>query len=96
MQIVKIYKREDGSRVKLRLGLFIDFSRVIWTPEVSVCAPKKRTFVPVVQDTYDYRRMSHEEKKEFELKQALVFLTTDELKSAVSEYLNEINIYKDL
>jgi hypothetical protein len=44
MNFQKVFKREDGSKVKVIVLCFVDFTGPIWTHFVQLCDPGKRKF----------------------------------------------------
>lgn len=74
MQHEKIFKLEDGSRLKVVVLLIVDSSRktVEYGVSVFTAVSGKRTFTPIVnRDTFTFRNMSMEERREFVEKQII-------------------------
>jgi hypothetical protein len=58
MKVEEILKRPDGSRVKIVVDFWADCfrSNVTWAVQVSVCGPRKRTWMLVLDgNRFDYR-----------------------------------------
>lgn len=89
MKHEKIFKLENGSRVKVEVELSsVRFgSDLEWSYTVMTCEPRKRTWKsPVDTDCYKYRALSMEERREFRektfegiVKQEMVIETANEL-----------------
>ena len=60
----KIYRREDGSRVKVVVNPWIDYNDVKYRLDVYTSQPRKRTYINV-EDTNDFtwRRLSMEDRR---------------------------------
>lgn len=71
MKHEKIFKQDDGSRVKVIVELSsISYGTTLnWSFIVLLCAPRKRTwFSPVNNNNYEYRRMSMDDRRAHEKK----------------------------
>ncbi len=87
-------KRQDGSKVSIRVSFFLDsYSEhpANYSCEVSVCEPKKRTFKPILStNDYSYRKLDLNERQEYKTREQLKFVTAEELHNA------KINLWKKL
>lgn len=78
----KIYKLEDGSRLKVVAQLIVDSTRgtVEYGASVYAAAPGKRAFAPIVnRDTFSFRNMSMEERRQFTGKQLVAIAGEERL-----------------
>jgi hypothetical protein len=80
----EIFKREDGSRVKIVAKILVDSWRAKagfqYVTEVFTCEKGKRTWKRTYdQDCYKYRALSMEERVEFQDKSKLDFVSKSEL-----------------
>ena len=83
----KILRRDDGSRVKIKVRLPGEYNGDIDYPtEVHTCAKRKRTWVPTFdRDDYIYRGMSTEEQDAFKYDSQFKSVSSDELLAAKME-----------
>ena len=90
MRIEKVFKREDGTKIKIDayvwLGSGRDEVNYVW--DVRKCEPRKRTWKEVYNFDGDYiwRAMDLAERRETTVKKYLEFVTKEE----VNESLNEL------
>jgi hypothetical protein len=80
----KIFKREDGSRVKIEVVVTITWSRSekpVYRYLVRLCEPKKRTWKPVENFGYNYkwRAMSIPDRGKYQIKKYLEHVTKEEM-----------------
>lgn len=87
MRNEKIFKNNDGSRVKVIVGISKDCSGPIkWTFSVTTCEPRKRTWKsPVDHNCYSYRKMSMEERRQFQMEEYLKLISEDMLMEVANE-----------
>lgn len=90
----KIFKRVDGSKVKLTARLVIEwavYSQPRWRFECHVCAHKKRAWVDVVDtDSYKWRRLSEDDKRKSEMRDVLKYVTKEEVRETMRELVAKI------
>lgn len=91
MQLEKIFKREDGSKVKLVVAFFTtNYSSepVKYRVNVYKCAPNKRIYYAVTDtNDYEWRKLSMVERSIANMKQSFQFVTKQELLDACNECL---------
>ena len=81
MQHEKIIKRPDGSRIRIKACLVIDFRGFSWSYSVDFCAKRKRTWVRTVDtDSFSYRSLDSSGKAEM--------IRTHSLRRASAEEIN--------
>ena len=92
----KIFNRVDGSKVKLTARLAIEwasYSQPRWKFECRHCAQRKRTWVDVVDtDSYQWRRLSQDERLKSEMRDILKYVTKDEIREAMRELIAKITM----
>lgn len=76
----KIYKREDGSKVKLTSRLLILTGKPRYDIEVSLCAKGKRKFNVVNRDDYVYRTYDLETRRKAMLHEYKKHVTDEEIR----------------
>ena len=83
----RIIKRPDGSRVKITAAFDPGnrYGEFEYNAVVEVCAPGKRKFSEPVTETYDYRKMSLDERRLYRQQQYLTVATADEIISVKME-----------
>lgn len=89
----KIFKRVDGSKVKLtaKLASWLAHSEAVWRFDCHHCAQRKRTWVDVVDtDSYPWRRLSTDEKRKSEMRDVLKYVTKDEIRETMRELIAKI------
>jgi len=87
----KIYKREDGSQVKLNIYFNRYSSGKIYSMVLYHRAPQKRKWIILDHSNYySYRRLSTEEKKDYNLKSILSYVTLEEIYEVQMMCWNEI------
>lgn len=91
MKVEKVFKREDGSKVKLCVELtttYYSSEPVRYVISVWRCAPKKRTFYNVT-DTNDYqwRALSMVERSIANMNKSFEYITKTELINTCNECL---------
>ncbi len=63
--IEKIFKSEDGGRIKVEASMYIDRGHVVYSHSVETCEKGKRTWKPVTdRDDHLYRQLSMKERSE--------------------------------
>lgn len=91
MRHEKIFKRADGSKVKIDVNYYHDYNRSAWSFTVCLCAPKKRTWKNAVNtDAYMYRSLSHEDKLAYRARQKFEHVTKEEVLSVMLELWQNI------
>ena len=91
----KIFKRVDGSKVKLTVHLVSEWSSrsVQWKVECYRCEQRKRTWAKVFDDdSYGYRRLSTEQRRKSEMRDILRNVTMEEIREAMRELIAKIPI----
>lgn len=82
----KIIIRENGDKVMLRINFFIlSLSKPTYKLNVYLCGKGKRKYNEITFDSYEYRRLGMEERKDFEYQEYLKHVTEDELQEAKLE-----------
>lgn len=94
MRHEKVIKREDGTRVKITVELisyrFVD-KALTYDVNVTYCEKGKKTWQPVYDtDSFNYRKLSIEERREFIDAQKLLAATPAEILSAKLELWEKI------
>lgn len=88
MKHEKVFKREDGSKIRIGVSLYSNgFSDEIdWKFWVHTCAPGKRSWYGTFNtDDYSYRKLTLDERKKHEIESALKYATLDEIKEVKTE-----------
>ena len=88
----KIFKRPDGSRVKVEVTFWCD-SRdgANYRFQVSKCLPGKRTFIsPTSTDDYEWRKLSMPERIAFNVRKYLEIATPAEILETKLELWNKL------
>lgn len=63
--IEKIFKSEDGGRIKVKASMYIDRGSVVYSYAVETCDKGKRTWNPVTdKNAHTYRALSMKERSE--------------------------------
>ena len=80
MKKEKIYKRPDGTRIKLSIRLYVD-NRIYWSYSASICQPRKRTFKNIIDRAcHTYRALDfHDGRNEYEREKVLEVVSQDEI-----------------
>lgn len=90
----KIFKRVDGSKVKLIVKLILewtDYSAADWKFACFHCAQRKRTWVDVVNtDSYQWRRLSQDDRRKSESRDVLKYVTKEEIRETMRELIAKI------
>ena len=89
----KIFIREDGTKFKIVARLWVETIGDIHNYNISVweCKPKKKKWVNVINtDDYRYRNIPMGNRKEYERKLFLAFVTTEEILSTKIELWNKL------
>lgn len=88
----KIFKRDDGTRIKITVTFWHDRSSgAIYNVFVEKCSPGKRKFVDVVdRNDYKYRKLNMPERADFVANQHLFFVTIQEI------YDTKVELWKQL
>ena len=87
----KIFKREDGSKVKVTVDLYlITYRRELFTYRTEVRYKRKygRTWLHLPKDIsdWDFRSMSEEERREYLLENRKRFISDEEVYQVQLEY----------
>lgn len=86
MQYEKIYKREDGQKIRLQISYWHSNYDPVWTVKVSTCQKGKRSWIPTVDgNSYSYRKLSQEDRDKYVIEQALKHLSQAEIETAMVE-----------
>lgn len=89
-----IIKRSDGSRINIRIDLYVSWGyqqEVRWDLTIQYCSPRKRKFKTVdVSNDYQYRRLNIEDRKAFEFAKYLEYVTAEEILEAKLELWNKL------
>jgi lipocalin len=88
MRHEKILKRDDGSRVKIVVFFYCDFTSLeaTWNYEVSFCEPRKKSWTPATdRDDYLFRKLDRAGKEAEKQRQALLRITQQELYDTMRE-----------
>jgi hypothetical protein len=88
----KIYKKEDGSKVKLIVDFNFSFNRNNSTYRINVylCAPNKRKYIKVDSDDWEYRNLSMEDRRKANMVECMKYITEDQLYSVCHLAWNEM------
>lgn len=91
MQVEEIFKREDGSKVKVNVRISIDFRDVYRDIEVSVCPKGKRTFNNVHStDDYSWRALNKEDRQKAILSVQLDYVSVGEINNICRDLTEQI------
>ncbi|MCP4356295.1 MAG: hypothetical protein GY793_11870 [Proteobacteria bacterium] len=90
MRHEKIIRREDGSRIKIEVSVYMDGhggGKPRYDFTVTLCEKGKRTFKGVHNFDYDYtwRAMSMEDRKKYCKNKYLEYVSTEEVNQAFLE-----------
>lgn len=88
-----IIKREDGSRVKITAEYITEryIQQDNYRTRVYICGKGKRTWKPTFDtDCYNYRRLSRDERRNFEYQSQFEYVTEEELLAA------KISLWEDM
>jgi hypothetical protein len=86
MRHEKEIKREDGSAIQIVVNFYDSYgSGVTWRYDLFVKAPRKKKWVSPFMDSYSYRSLSIEERRECRMKEILNYATQEELHQAALE-----------
>lgn len=75
----KIYRRDNGSRVKVVVHPWMDFNKMVYRVDVYTAAPRKRTYLNV-EDSNDFRwrRLSMEDRRKDTFNKQMEVISKDE------------------
>lgn len=92
MNTEKIFKREDGSKVKVTVSHYDDHRHgIMYNVSVSICGIKKRKFECLVNtNSYAWRALSLEDRRKDNMRQALSVLSADEINEALKEHWGKL------
>jgi len=93
MRYEKIFKRENGSRVKIDVSLYVDWSdkKPDYDFSVYTCGANKRTWInPHSIDDYMWRKLGTVERKKYEIEKYRPFITESEINEAMVEAWNTL------
>lgn len=81
MKLEKIFERPDGSKVKLSVGLWLNSYQMCCDYPLQLFYWKKggRSWIHLDFDGYDYLKLNPDERKAYELKEILKFVTVQEV-----------------
>lgn len=88
MKHEKIYKRQDGSKVKVIAEFSVDAYRNnhSWGFSVEFCEPNKRTWrSPVDTDNYMWRKLSMEDRRKDNVRKFLELVSVSEVLETQNE-----------
>jgi hypothetical protein len=88
MRHEKIFKRPDGSRVRVSVTFSAErySNNFEWTFAVHVCAKNKRTWEALLSmNNYEFQKLSHTEQVKVRREQALLWATTKEIEDTMTE-----------
>lgn len=88
MRHEKIIRRGDGSRVKIEISTYIDYSRrpVYRIDSVTMCEKGKRTWTGhCFKNDFRYRSLKHEDRIKYATEKFLEIVTEDEMWQAKLE-----------
>lgn len=86
MQYDKIYQRDDGLKIRIRISYWHSSYDSVWSISVLTCQKGKRSWVPTVDsNSYSYRKLSQEDRNKYVIEQALKYLSQDEIETAMIE-----------
>ncbi|MDH3382097.1 MAG: hypothetical protein OEL54_05290 [Flavobacteriaceae bacterium] len=88
----KIFKRDDGSKVKITVRIMYSFLYdVKYSLHVMTCGKRKRKFQKTFDyDDYEYRKLGDKERTVFAKKKYLEHATKEEIDIVASELLEKI------
>lgn len=93
MSAEKIFKREDGSQVKISAGFRIGGidNKPIWTVSVNVRAKGKKNWLGVYShDSWEFRSLSGAERQKFVLDSKLKHCTLEEIHEVKMQFWNSL------
>jgi hypothetical protein len=92
MRHEKVFKRDDGSKVRLTVELNVDFgsSKPRWYLRCDTCNKGKRTWLSTVEDDYFFRKLSHDGKRQHITKVALLHVSENELTQTMEELWQQL------
>lgn len=89
----KIFKRDDGSKVRLTASLcsWQVHYEAVWRFECYQCGPRKRTWADVVDtDSYQWRRLSPDDRLKSEMRDILKYVAKEEIRETMRELIAKI------
>lgn len=91
MNIEKVFKREDGSKIKLGISLYSNLGSIDRNIYVYICEKNKRTFRDVHNsDDYSWRALNPEDRKAHILKTQLQYVTVEEINQLCRDLTEDI------
>lgn len=79
----EMIKRDDGSRVRIRVELKISFRGWGYQVLIHHCLPRKRTWSNCYDsDSYEYRKLSMEDRRIYAADKELNYISASEIKEA--------------
>ena len=90
MKHERLLRRDDGSRVKIRVELTTDFTSDVprWKWNCLSCAAGCRTWTPPVsQDDFAWRRLSYEDRQLDERRRSLLLVSESEVAETMRELI---------
>jgi hypothetical protein len=86
MNYEKIIVRENGDKVMLRINFFLlSLNKPTYKVNIYLCGKGKRKYYEITFDSYGYRSLSMEGRKDFEYQEYLKHVTEDEIQEAKLE-----------
>jgi hypothetical protein len=88
MRHEKILKREDGSRVSIRVEFYSDWNanKPVWDFVVYACEKGKRTWTaPYNSNEYSFRQLSMDDRAKLIREKSLLLASSKEVESAMLE-----------
>lgn len=91
----KIIVKENGDKVKLRIDFFIlSLSKPSYKITMYLCEKGKRKYNEVKFDSYEYRKLTMEERSGFEYQKFLEYLSEEEIHQAKLEVWEKLKPIK--
>ena len=91
MQHEAIKKLDDGSSVKVSIKLIVDMRDPLYRFSVKTKAKGKRTWIAVVDtDSYEYRKLSMEDRRVYENNKNIEVVGADFLNKVLLETWNKV------
>lgn len=93
MKHEKLIKREDGSRVKIDVEFYANsiMGEHRYLYRVLICGKGKKKFTnPANTDSYEYRSLSMPDRRKYEERQYLEYVTNEEILATKLELWNKL------
>lgn len=89
----KIFKREDGSRVKVTVRTPMFSSPTVWNVRIDTCEPGKRNFHGVIDiNSWKFRGLSMKEREEYTRQVILGIVSMEEIDEVKRLALDEMSL----